>query len=126
MRKSGRGIPRCKPTAGSFQPQRSHYSRVIPLSTKAVDVLQLVIATNNGSKIFPLTANALRQSWERLLKRANVQDLHFHDLRHEAISRFVEKGLSIPEVALISGHRDYRMLFKYTHLKPQSLVAKLQ
>ena len=36
-------------------------------------------------------------------------------MRHEAISRFFEKGLSVPEVALISGHRDYRMLFRYTH-----------
>jgi len=46
-----------------------------------------------------------------LTKRAGITDLHFHDLRHEAISRLFEKGLSIPEVALISGHRDYRMLF---------------
>jgi hypothetical protein len=41
--------------------------------------------------------------------------LQFHDLRHEAISRFFEMGLSVPEVALISGHRDMRMLFRYTH-----------
>ncbi len=44
---------------------------------------------------------------------AGITDLHFHDLRHEAISRFFEMGLSVPEVALISGHRDYRMLFRY-------------
>jgi len=39
---------------------------------------------------------------------AGTTDLHFHDLRHEAISRFFEMGLSVPEVTLISGHRDYR------------------
>src|SRR5438876_911189 len=44
-------------------------------------------------------------------RRAKIDNLHFHDLRHEAISRFFEKGLSTPEVALISGHRDMRMCF---------------
>jgi Phage integrase family len=55
-----------------------------------------------------------------------VIDLHFHDLRHEAISRFFEKGLNVPEVALISGHRDPRMLFRYTHPKPQAVVEKMR
>ena len=43
----------------------------------------------------------------------------------EAISRFFEKGLSIPEVALISGHKDVRMLFRYTHLKAEDILTKL-
>ena len=41
------------------------------------------------------------------------------------ISRFFEKGLSIPEVALISGHKDVRMLFRYTHLKAEDLISKI-
>jgi len=44
---------------------------------------------------------------------------------HEAISRFFEKGLSIPEVALISGHKDVRMLFRYTYLKAEDILRKL-
>ena len=55
----------------------------------------------------------------------DIKDLHFHDLRHEAISRLFEKGLSIPEVALISGHMDVRMLFRYTHLKAEDVLNKL-
>jgi integrase len=51
--------------------------------------------------------------------------LHFHDLRHEAISRFFERGLSVPEVALISGHRDLRMLLRYTHPMAQGILQKL-
>jgi integrase len=47
-------------------------------------------------------------------------------LRHEAISRFFEIGLSVPEVALISGHRDPRMLLRYTHLRPETIARKLQ
>ena len=60
-----------------------------------------------------------------MIKNTGIVDLRFHDLRHEAISRFFEMGLSVPEVALISGHRDYRMLQRYTHLKPEELVSKL-
>jgi integrase len=51
--------------------------------------------------------------------------LRFHDLRHEAVSRFFERGLNVPEVAMISGHRDLRMLFRYTHPKPEEIAAKL-
>jgi len=57
--------------------------------------------------------------------KANISDFRFHQLRHEAISRFFEKGLSIPEVALISGHKDVRMLFRYTHLKAEDILRKL-
>ncbi len=62
---------------------------------------------------------------ETTKRRAGVDDLRFHDLRHEAISRFFELGLSVPEVALISGHKDYRVLFRYTHLRATDLVDKL-
>ena len=64
-------------------------------------------------------------AWDRMIKRAGIEGLRFHDLRHEAVSRFFELGLSVPEVALISGHKDARMLFRYTHLRAQDLVAKL-
>ena len=57
--------------------------------------------------------------------KANISDFRFHQLRHEAISRFFEKGLSIPEVALISGHKDVRMLFRYTYLKAEDIVRKI-
>ena len=85
--------------------------RTIPLTKRASYILE------NTELPFPMSANAVRLAWERLKKKGNIKDLHFHDLRHEAISRFFEKGLSIPEVALISGHKDVRMLFRYTHLR---------
>ena len=61
-----------------------------------------------------------------MLKRSGITNLHFHDLRHEAISRFFEKGLSIPEVSLISGHKDVRQLMRYTHLKVETLLNKIE
>ena len=63
--------------------------------------------------------------WRRITAKAGIKDLHFHDLRHEAISRFFEMGLSMPVVALISGHRDPRMLMHYTHLVPYRLAQQL-
>ena len=64
-------------------------------------------------------------AWKRLIKRSGITDLHFHDLRHEAITRFFEMGLSVPEVAVISGHKDYRMLARYTHLRAEDIANKL-
>ena len=102
---------------------KNGHPRVIPLSSKALGILAGVDVREQ--RVFPVSANAVRLAWERLKRRVGVDDLHFHDLRHEAISRFFEKGLSVPEVALISGHRDVRMLFRYTHLKAEDVAAKL-
>ena len=93
--------------------------RTIPLTKRALYILE------NTQLPFPMSANAVRLAWDKLKKKRNIKDLHFHDLRHEAISRFFEKGLSIPEVALISGHKDVRMLFRYTHLTAEDILRKL-
>ena len=75
--------------------------------------------------MFPIHENAVNLAWQRLKTKAGLSDLRLHDLRHEAVSRFFEHGLSIPEVALISGHRDMRMLSRYTHLRPEAVAEKL-
>ena len=74
---------------------------------------------------FPFTANGFGLAWERLRGRAGQTDLRCHDLRHEAISRFLEPGLDIPEVEVISGHKDPRRLFRYTHLRGEELLDKI-
>lgn len=99
-------------------------SRTVPLTPKAVETLA-GIKRRDSEKVFPVSAYAVRQAWHRLSGRAGIDDLRFHNLRHEAISRFFEAGLSIPEVALVSGHRDTRMLFRYTHLRPEAVAEKL-
>ena len=54
------------------------------------------------------------------------QTLIFNRIKEYKITlKGFEKGLSIPEVALISGHRDVRMLFRYTHLKAEDILKKL-
>ncbi len=128
-----RDIDQHRATA-TIREARNGYSRAIPLSTTALDVLDETRKLKAGeeenknegtSRIFPIAANALRLSSERLITRAKIDDLHFHDLRHEAISHLFELGLTVPEVASISGHRDMRMLFRYAHANHASIRAKL-
>jgi len=103
---------------------KNGHARTIPLTEQAIDLLTSV--THEGNKLFPPSSNAFRLAWQRLKRRVGINDLRFHDLRHEAVSHFFEIGLSMPEVALISGHRDPRMLFRYTHLRAEDVVAKLK
>ena len=100
-------------------------SREVPLSTKAALVLARQRQRNDTPSPFPVTPNGFRLAWDRLRSRAGLSNLRFQDLRHEAISRFFELGLNIPEVAVISGHKDPRMLFRYTHLRAEELVDRL-
>jgi integrase len=99
-------------------------SREVPMSSKAVTILEEE-RMNKYSVPFPINDNAFRWAWDKLKKRAAISDLKFHDLRHEAISRFFEAGLSLVEVATISGHKDPKMLFRYTHLKASDISKKL-
>ena len=77
--------------------------RYIPLSPLACQLLSS--RPKNSERVFTVSENALRLTWERLRKKAHIFDLRFHDLRHEALSRFTEKGLIPFEVAEISGHK---------------------
>ena len=95
-------------------------SRNIPLSSCAIETLRNLPRNLSGA-VFPVSPVALRGLWHRACGRASIEDLRFHDLRHEAITRLFERGLSIPQVAGISGHSDYRMLARYTHLHPVEL-----
>lgn len=117
--------------SATVRESKNGYSRTIPLSSAAVAILIDAIGrmdndekAKNG-RLFPTTPIALRLAWDRLTKRAKVVDLNFHDLRHEAISRLFELGLTVPEVASVSGHRDMRMLFRYAHANHVSIRAKL-
>ncbi len=100
-------------------------SRSVPLSTEALRVLRSLPRSINGD-VFPgLTTMAIKKAFNRAARRAEIEDFHFHDLRHEATSRLFEIGLNIMEVATITGHKDLRMLRRYTHLKAEDLAKKL-
>ena len=98
--------------------------REVPLTKLALEILNGL--NHETDYVFPISENAFRLSWSRLIRRSGIKDLRFHDLRHEAVSRFFEMGLSVPEVGLISGHRDLRMLSSYIHLNSRSVVKRIE
>lgn len=102
-------------------------SRIVPLSKKAIETLKNIPRNINDSKVFWtwLRADSFENTWRRMLNKTAIQDLRFHDLRHEACSRFFEHGFNIMETAHISGHKTLQQLKRYTHLKTEDIVSKL-
>lgn len=74
--------------------------------------------------IFPYCPRSIGAAFRRGCMELQIHDLHFHDLRHEGISRLFEADWDIAQVAAVSGHRDWKMLQRYTHLRP-SYIASL-
>lgn len=112
---------------------KNGYPRTIPLTSEAVAAVKEAFSRLDHGEIrpknaclFPIAAANLRELWNATAKRAELDDFHFHDLRHEAISRLFELGLTVPEVASVSGHRTVSMLMRYAHASGASVRAKMQ
>jgi len=99
-------------------------ARDVPLSSRARQILHDLPRDISGH-VFPVHFENLKGLWKRAVARSGIMGLRIHDLRHEATSRFFEKGLNVIEVAAITGHKDLRMLQRYTHLKAGDLAKKL-
>jgi len=69
---------------------------------------------------------SVSRAFARACRRAGIQGLRFHDLRHEATSHFFEKGLNPMQVAAITGHKALQMLKRYTHLRAEDLAKLLE
>ena len=89
-------------------------SRWVPLSDEAIE--KLSEAPTETDRPFPISDVAFRQAWDRLRQRADITDLTFHDLRHEAVSRMFDSGMKIHEVMAMSGHRTASQLFRYVQV----------
>ncbi len=74
-----------------------------------------------GDIIFPYNSRSVGTAFRRACKVLKIKNLHFHDLRHEGTSRLFEAGLRIEQVALVTGHRDWKQLKRYTNLRPEHL-----
>lgn len=69
------------------------------------------------AEIFPYNSSSIATSWAKACKFLVIEDLHFHDLRHDGVSRLFEMDWDIPRVSSVSGHRDWNSLRRYTHLR---------
>jgi integrase len=117
-------------------------SRTVPLSTTAVKILESLPRQIDG-RVWTLSPAFVTAGFRRIVAAARADyvteceqagskpdpaylvDLRFHDLRHEATSRFFERGLNPMQVAAITGHKTLQMLKRYTHLKAEDLAQLL-
>jgi integrase len=105
-------------------------ARTIPLSPKAIKILKELIPDKTipiHGRVFELSQGRLSKNFRSACKKANIKDLRFHDLRHEAISRLFENtDLDIMEIKGITGHKTLQMLARYAHLRADRLVDRLE
>lgn len=108
--------------------------RIVPLSNLALDTLKGLrsLASHDGvpqirsdGVIFPISVPALHLRWKAASKRAGIKDLHFHDLRHTAITRMADKLPNVIELSAVTGHKNLQMLKRYYHPSAEALAIKL-
>lgn len=95
--------------------------RAVPLSAKAISLIPNVI----GKPVFGCSPHSITTAFREACRMAKIEDLRFHDLRHEAISRFFERGFDIMAVADMVGHKTLNQLRNYTHHKAERLADQL-
>ncbi|MEJ2792174.1 site-specific integrase [Iodobacter sp. LRB] len=93
--------------------------QTVPLLGTSLSIIQAQPRTSEF--IFPYKSESVGVAFRGIVSKAGIQDLHFHDLRHEGISRLFEQGYQIQEVALVSGHKSWKNLKRYTQLRAVDL-----
>lgn len=99
----------------------------IPLTTRAADIIHRYLDSARSEHLFvspaghPYTCAAVNRVLQRAARTADLRDICLYTLRHSFISRLVQAGVSLPEVATLAGHRDIRMTMRYAHLAPRHL-----
>jgi integrase len=81
---------------------------------------------STNAPIFNVHVEAFKSQWRRLIELAGIEDLHFHDLRHEATSQLFERGLTTAEVMSITGHSTTDMVDRYSHYSAGLVLKKLE
>lgn len=93
----------------------------VPLLTEARAIVDRQPKTDE--RIFPYHKDSIGRAFREACEQLGIEGLTWHDLRHEGISRLFEQGYRIEQVALISGHKSWSSLKRYTNLRPESLTT---
>ncbi|WP_280570656.1 site-specific integrase [Chromohalobacter sp. 296-RDG] len=96
--------------------------QIVPLMGDSQAIIEA--QQRKDERIFPYGSESVSNGFRRICQYLDIDDLHFHDLRHEGISRLFERGYQIQEVALVSGHRDWGSLRRYVNLKAGDLAKR--
>lgn len=95
--------------------------QTVPLLPDAWAIVEPIIAERKTGFLFPYDGASVSTSFTRACAELGIADLHFHDLRHRATAQFFRMGLGIPQVALLTGHKTWAMLRRYTAIKPSDV-----
>ena len=91
----------------------------IPLLPKAWAVLERQHRVDD--RVFPIEDGTLSKYFTEACRALSIPDLHLHDMRHEGTSQLFEEGYEIQQVAIVTGHKKWENLKRYTNLKPEDL-----
>lgn len=99
--------------------------QVVPLLPDAWKIIEPWLTDDASGFVFPVKADSVSTAFTRACQNVTppIVDLHFHDLRHRATAQFFSMGLDIPRVALLTGHKTWAMLRRYTRIKPADVHA---
>jgi len=100
--------------------------QTVPLLPKAWAIVEPILATKKEGKLFGAYERSVSARFTRTCTKLDIKDLHFHDLRHTAITNLFKAGLQIQEVALLSGHKTWEQLRRYTHTQASDVHKKFE
>lgn len=99
--------------------------QTVPLLPAAWALVEPILKTRTVGRIFPYQASSVSTAFTRACSTLGITDLRFHDLRHKATSDLFRMGLTIPQVAVLTGHKTWTQLKRYTHTKSEDVHAAL-
>jgi integrase len=95
--------------------------KTVPLLAESVDLIKAQPIAEGDTRVFPYRSETLGEYFRAACKKLGIVDLHFHDLRHLGTTRLFQMGYKIDEVQMFTGHEDWKMLQRYTHLKAENV-----
>lgn len=104
-------------------PRKGKVLEKVPLLPQAFEVAMRQPDSEDG-RLFPIEPGTLSKYFTEACRALAIPDLHLHDMRHEWTSQLFEQGYSIPEVALVTGHKKWENLKRYTQLRPEDLKRR--
>ena len=114
---------------------KSDKQYIVPMSDLVRDTLKLWQGqcknTSVHSLVFPSPKTGKKMdncnsSWDALLKKAEIENFRWHDMRHDFASQLVMKGVDLNTVRELLGHADLKMTLRYAHLAPEAKKKAVQ
>jgi len=102
---------------GYLSDTKNGESREVPLSEKALEIWE-------SGHLTGLTPRQIDANWRKLTKKSKIEDLHFHDMRHTAITK-LSKKLNVMELARMVGHKNINQLLIYYNESAEDIAKKL-